>query len=127
MIFSLLANSRARSNGILGVKESTTDTARHVVKAKYIPDTFQMHWANFHNMAKLFALENSITSTAGHASYIEQLCTIDHVVICGGGKKSQSKEYLQLTLSSRNELTFSSSYTHSLRFHLVAETPFIFP
>lgn len=51
-----------------------------------------MHRANFHNMAKLFTFENSITSTTGHASYIEQLCTIDHVVVCERKRKSQSKK-----------------------------------
>lgn len=101
-----------------------TDAA-HAVGSKYIPDTFQMHRANFHHMAKLFALENSVTSTTGHASYIEQLCTIDHVVVCG--KRKSVKRISPINLFPQNELTFSSSYTHSLRFHLVAETPFIFP
>lgn len=75
-------------------------------------------------MAKLFALENSITSTTGHASYVEQLGTIDHVVVC---EKESVKEISPINLFPQNELTLSSSYAHPLRFHLVAKTSFIFP
>jgi len=45
------------------------------------PDTFQMHWANLDHMLLLLALEDAIPSTSGHASNIEELGTIDHMII----------------------------------------------
>jgi hypothetical protein len=40
-----------------------------------------MHGTNLDNMARLFALENTISSSSGHACDIEQLCAIDHVIV----------------------------------------------
>lgn len=40
-----------------------------------------MHGANTNHETTLFILENSITLATGHAHDIEQLCTIDHVIV----------------------------------------------
>jgi len=48
---------------------------------KDIPDTFQMHWANLHYMLLLLAFENAVTPASSHARNIEELGTIDHMVI----------------------------------------------
>lgn len=77
MIFSLFANSSARSNGILRVI-SLRQGGR---KSRYLPNTLQVHGANFDNVTRLLALENSITSSSCHPSDIEQLRTVDHVVV----------------------------------------------
>lgn len=47
-----------------------------------IPDTLEMHGSNLDNVAHFFALENAISSTAGHTSYVQELRAVDHVVVC---------------------------------------------
>lgn len=47
-----------------------------------LPDALQVHRADFHDMTDLLTLQDSIPSTAGHARNVEQLCTVDHVVVC---------------------------------------------
>lgn len=47
-----------------------------------VPDTLQVHRANFHDVANLLTLEDSIPSATGHARNVEQLGTVDHVVVC---------------------------------------------
>ena len=41
-----------------------------------------MHGANLDYMANLLALQDTVATATGHASNVEQLGTIDHVVIC---------------------------------------------
>ena len=45
------------------------------------PDTLKMHRSNLDHMASLLALQDTITTTTSHASYVEKLGTIDHMVI----------------------------------------------
>jgi hypothetical protein len=33
-------------------------------------------------MAQLFALQNAVTTASSHASHVEELGTVDHMVIC---------------------------------------------
>lgn len=49
-----------------------------------IPDSLQMHGSYFYHMTDFFTLENSIAATAGHTRDIQQLCAIDHLVVCEG-------------------------------------------
>lgn len=46
-----------------------------------IPNALEVHWADFHNMSDLLALEDSVSPAPGHACDIEQLGSVDHVVI----------------------------------------------
>jgi hypothetical protein len=79
VIFSLLANSRARSNGILG-NNSKLPSLR-VPAERCLPDPLQMHWPNLDNVLLLLALENTITAASGHTSNIEKFSAINHMVI----------------------------------------------
>lgn len=47
-----------------------------------VPDTLQVHGANFHDVANLLTLQDSIPSTTGHTGNVEQLGAVDHVVVC---------------------------------------------
>ena len=47
----------------------------------HIPDAFEVHWSNLHYMAELLAFENTVATPTCHASDIQQLRTVDHVVI----------------------------------------------
>lgn len=67
------------------------------------PDSFQVHWSNFDDMSCFFAFQNTVSSPSRHSSYVEQFCSINHVVI------------------------FSPSNANSLCLHLKTEAPFIFP
>ena len=59
-----------------------------------------MHGANLDHMANLLALQDTVATTTGHASNVEQLGTIDHVVIysllvvSSWGKKKKKKNQL---------------------------------
>jgi hypothetical protein len=44
-----------------------TNTSRDIV----LPDTLQMHGTNLDNVSCLFALENAVSSSSGHARDIE--------------------------------------------------------
>jgi hypothetical protein len=46
------------------------------------PDTLQMHGTNLDHMPNLFALEDAVAPAAGHAGDIQQLGTVDHMVVC---------------------------------------------
>jgi hypothetical protein len=50
-----------------------------------VPDTLQVHGSDFHHVANFLALENTVTSPSSHASHIEQLRAVDHMVICSTG------------------------------------------
>ena len=80
VIFSLLANSRARSNGILGINSKLPYRYGYLQK-RCVPDPLQMHWANLDNVLLLLALENTITAASGHTSNIEKFSAINHMVI----------------------------------------------
>lgn len=57
-------------------------------KKIYVPDTLQVHRTDFDDVSCLFALENAVSATSSHASHIEQLCAVDHVIVCE--KKAES-------------------------------------
>jgi hypothetical protein len=48
----------------------------------HLPDTLQMHRTYLHDVTNLFAFEYPISPSSRHAGNVEQLGTIDHVVIC---------------------------------------------
>ena len=52
---------------------------------KWYLDSFQMKRSNFDNVSDLFTLQNSISTTTGHASNIRKLGSIDEVVILSSG------------------------------------------
>jgi hypothetical protein len=67
------------------------------------PNSLQVHRANLHNMADLLALEDTVPTTSSHTSHVEQLGTVDHVVVLSAGN------------------------TDSLSFYLITQAPFVFP
>lgn len=78
MIFSLFAKSSARSNGILqGVSVSSVLFRQ----SHHLPNTLEVHRTNLDHMARLLTLQDTIATTTRHASNIEKLRAIDHVVI----------------------------------------------
>ena len=48
-----------------------------------LPNAFQVHWADFDNVLLLLALEDTVSSTTGHSCNVQELGSIDHMVICG--------------------------------------------
>lgn len=46
-----------------------------------LPHSLEMHWPNFDHMPNLFTLQNPITSSPSHSSNIQQLGTVDHMII----------------------------------------------
>ena len=77
MIFSLLAKSRARSNGILRLLIQIDLRGLEM----RVPYAFEMHGANLDDMPHFLTLENSVPSASGHAGNIEEFGTVYHVVI----------------------------------------------
>jgi len=67
------------------------------------PDAFQVHWADFDYVFEFLALENTVSSSAGHACYVEELGAVDHMVI------------------------FTSSNASTLDINLEAECRFVLP
>ena len=62
-----------------------------------------MHRTNLHNMPSFLALENTVTTTPRHASNIQQLRAVNHVVV------------------------FSPRHANALGFNLEAQAAFVFP
>jgi hypothetical protein len=79
VIFSLFANSRARSKGILGINDKLPSS--RVPAENDLPDAFQMHWANLNNVLLLLTLENTITAASGHTSNIEKFGAVNHMIV----------------------------------------------
>lgn len=46
-----------------------------------IPDALQVHGANLDDVARLLTLQDTISSASGHTSYVQQLRSVDHVVV----------------------------------------------
>lgn len=79
VIFSLLAKSRARSNGILFPNQHQ----KHIEWFRsFLPDTLEMHGTNLNHMSGLFTLEYSVSTASSHSGHVEEFCTIYHVVVC---------------------------------------------
>lgn len=70
---------------------------------RHLPDTLEVHWANLDHVASLLALQDAIAATTGHASDVEELRAIDHVIVLTSGD------------------------TDAIGLDLEAEAPFIFP
>lgn len=86
VIFSLLAKSNALSNGILfrwsvSLRRNREETCLRSL-SQHSPNAFQVHGANLDDMPYFLTLENSISSASRHAGNIEQLSSIDHMVVC---------------------------------------------
>jgi hypothetical protein len=77
VIFSLLANSRARSKGILR-RVSVMDAK---VEKLDSPHTLEVHWADLNDVARLLTLQDTVPSTPRHSCYIQKLGSVDHVII----------------------------------------------
>lgn len=45
------------------------------------PNAFQMHGTDLDNMTRLLTLQNTVSSTPGHAGHIQQFRTVNHVVV----------------------------------------------
>lgn len=61
MIFSLFANSRARSNGILLWINNVQSTV-----VVHLPNALQVHGSDLNDVPGFFALENTIATPASH-------------------------------------------------------------
>ena len=79
VIFSLLANSRARSNGILHQISMMNDNAERLDS----PDAFEVHRTDLNDMTRLFTLQDTVSSASCHSCNVQKLGSVDHVVICG--------------------------------------------
>lgn len=55
----------------------------HALRENDIPDTLQVHWSDFDDVSDLFTLQDTVSSTSGHASHIQKLRTVDHMIVCG--------------------------------------------
>jgi len=50
-----------------------------------VPDSFEMHWSNLDHVAQLLALQDAIATPTSHASDVQQLRAVNHVVIFAPG------------------------------------------
>lgn len=50
--------------------------------AMHIPDALQMHRPYLNDMPNLLTLQNTISTATGHTGDIQELCSVDHMVIC---------------------------------------------
>lgn len=91
VIFSLLAKSSALSNGILCAPSQPDRVWRPQRGRRNSPDALEMHRANLYDVPDLLALENAVTAPASHASNIQQLGAIDHVIVCENTSVKQSR------------------------------------
>lgn len=80
VIFSLLAKSRARSNGILSVSVSRDLNAKSSA-ADDLPDPFQVHRSDLDDMTRLFALQYPVSPATSHPRDVQKLGAVDHVVV----------------------------------------------
>lgn len=55
----------------------------HALRENDIPDTLQVHWPDFDDVSNLFTLQDTVSSTSGHTSHIQELRTVDHMIVCG--------------------------------------------
>jgi len=46
-----------------------------------LPDTLQVHWSDLDDMSDLFTFQDAVTASASHARHVQQLGTVDHVVV----------------------------------------------
>jgi hypothetical protein len=55
-----------------------------------IRNALLVHGANLDDVSNLFTLQNTISSTTGHTSYIQQLGSVNHVVILASSNANTS-------------------------------------
>jgi len=67
------------------------------------PDTFEVHGTNLDDMTRLLALQNAVSPSSCHTSYIQEFRAVDHVVI------------------------LTTSYTNAVGLDLEAQTALVFP
>ena len=77
--------------------------AQTLVVINNSPDAFQMHRTNLYYMPSFLALENTVTTTPRHASNVQQLRAVNHVVV------------------------FSPRHANTLGFNLETQTTLVFP
>jgi hypothetical protein len=77
VIFSLLANSRARSKGILSHVSMPISSPEQ----GNLPNTLEMHGADLNDMARLLAFQYAVTPTSCHSRNIQKLGAVDHVIV----------------------------------------------
>lgn len=49
------------------------------------PNTLQMHWPDLNNVPLLLTFQDAISASSGHSSNVEQLGSVDHVVVLSSG------------------------------------------
>lgn len=62
------------------VRRSTS--ANHELYPGNLPDTLEMHWPYLDDMAGLLAFQDTISAAPSHTGHIQQLGSVDHVIIC---------------------------------------------
>lgn len=70
---------------------------------KRYPNTLEMHRADLDYVPRLLGLQDPVTTASGHLGHVQQLGSVDHVVIC------------------------SPNHGNAVRFDLVAEGLFVLP
>lgn len=86
------------------------------------PDTLEVHGANLDDMTDFFALEDAVATTTGHASDVEQLGAVDHVVICNEISKGNLRAH-----KKKKKNTIATRYADALGLDLEAQTALVFP
>jgi hypothetical protein len=51
-----------------------------------IPNAFQVHRSNLHNLLLLFGLQDSVTSASGHTDNVQKFSAVDHMVVYSRSK-----------------------------------------
>lgn len=46
-----------------------------------LPNALEVHWSDLHHVSNLLRLENAVPSTSGHAGNVQQLGSIDEMVV----------------------------------------------
>jgi hypothetical protein len=78
------------------------------------PYTFQVHWTNLDHVPRLLALEYSVATTTRHSSDVQELRTVDHMIIF----PSSYANAICLDLETKTALVFPERRGYS-RFHPV--------
>lgn len=72
------------------------------------PDTLEMHWTNLDDVAGLLAFEYTIAAATSHTSHVEQLGTVDHMVILA----TCDANTIRFNLEAQTSLVFPQSGSH---------------
>lgn len=55
------------------------------------PNALQVHRTDLDNVTRLLALQDAVSSTPGHSGYIQQFCTVNHMVIFSAGNTDATR------------------------------------